>query len=197
MQQLEQWFDELRRSLEHRSVIIDQGEDPVFFLVYPPRMSLDVYRALPQWEARLKHFDWSPRRYNLGLEVQSYVVNHPFYPRIDEYLRKHPDELEKVQSSIRDLLSADDDHLVVEEWVEKEIAAASEQKGGLLEITGVELLHPYLQIGRIEQALQGRISCPVVVFYPGDRTGSFGLKYLRFYEADGNYRSRHIGGFAR
>lgn len=197
MQQLEQWFGELKRSLENRSVIIDQGEDPVFFVVYPPSMSLEIYRELPQWEAQLKYHGWSPHRYDLGSDVQEYLVNHQFYPQIVEHLRSRPHDIRKVTSSIRDMLTAGDGRLVVEQWVEDRIKAASEEDNGLLEITGVELLHPYLQIGRIEQALQGRITCPVVVFYPGFRTGAFGLKYLGFYDADGNYRSRHIGGAVR
>ncbi len=196
MRQLDQWFEELRRSLEHKSVIIDQGEDPVFFVVYPPKMSLEVYRVLPEWEARLKHFDWKPHRYDLGSAQEKFITSHPDYEMILDYLRDNPDEIESVKSSIAELLMKDHERTIVEDWVAREIGVASEKENGLLIITGIELLHPYMQIGKIEQRLQGRITCPVVVLYPGVRTGSFGLKYLGFYDADGNYRSRHIGGTA-
>lgn len=196
MQQLEKWFRELKTALEHRSVIIDQGEDPVFFLVYEPEQSLEIYRELPHWENRLVYAGWTPRRYDLGSAVEDYIVNHPDYTFIVDHLRDEPDDVAAAVRSLANFLMEDDSHTKVESWVADEIAAASKQEHGLLLITGVELLHPYLQIGRIEQALQGQITCPVVVFYPGVRTSAFGLKYLRFYEADGNYRSRHIGGTA-
>jgi hypothetical protein len=175
-------------------VVIDKGEDPVFFLVYPPGMSIEVYRELPKWEERLKHFHWNPRRYDLGDAVQGYIIGHQDYEMIVDHLEENPEELESVNSSIADLLMEDSERTIVEEWVAEEIRLANERENGLLIVTGVEMLHPFLQIGRIEQRLQGRISCPVVVLYPGTRTGSFGLKYLGFYDADGNYRSRHIGG---
>ena len=210
MHQLEQWYSELRRSLQHRSVVIDKGEDPVFFVVYPPRMTLRIYKELPSWKARLRSDGFLTRTFDLGMALESFIADHEHYPEIVEYLRDNPEEIEAARRSIADLLMKDRQRTILEDWVAAEIKEATELHGdddgsqnrasgdqGLLFLTGIEHLHPYLQIGRIEQSLQGRITCPVVVFYPGLRTSAFGLRYLGFYPADGNYRSRHIGGTYR
>jgi hypothetical protein len=55
-------------------------------------------------------------------------------------------------------------------------------------------LHPYLRIGAIEQRLQGKVTVPVVILYPGTRRGQTNLSFLGIYPEDGNYRSIHIGG---
>ena len=38
------------------------------------------------------------------------------------------------------------------------------------------------------------LKVPTVVFYPGRRSGQFGLHFLGFYPEDGNYRATLIGG---
>ena len=73
------------------------------------------------------------------------------------------------------------------------IAEASALEGGLLLITDLEAIHPYLRINSLEAQLHGSVSCPVVVLYPGRREGRTSLRFLEFYPADPNYRSEHIG----
>jgi hypothetical protein len=77
--------------------------------------------------------------------------------------------------------------------IESKLSAAESHGSGLLLITDLEALHPYLRINTIETKLQGRIRCPVVVLYPGKREGRTSLRFLEFYPADPNYRSEHIG----
>ena len=201
MTQLETWFDDLRRTLKHRSLLINQGEDPIFFLVYPPDRSLEIYRALPDLRSKLIHDQWQPRTYDLGAAVEAFITGHRDYPLVADFLRDNPDRLDAANKSLSDFLNRSVEETFLEEWLAAEIDAveidaAERREGALLLVVGLELLHPYIQIGRIEQKLQGRVRCPVVVLYPGTRTGSFGLKYLGFYKADGNYRSRHVGGTA-
>lgn len=192
--QLERWFDELMHALRQRTVFVNQGDDPVYFLVYPPIASLEVYRLLPDWQKKLKHGGWTPHLFNVGMELTEFIVRHPDAEMILEHERANPADQPTVIESVRQLLRDGADAIVVESWVLDQIDRASELDNGLLLLTGIELLHPYLQIGRIEQRLQGRFTVPTVVLYPGTKTSTFGLKYLGFYEPDGNYRSRHIGG---
>lgn len=192
--QLERWFDELMHALRQRTVFVNQGDDPVYFLVYPPIASLEVYRLLPDWQKKLKHAGWTPHTFNVGMALMDYIMQHPDTEWIIEHEREHPEDQRTVIESVRQLLGDGKEATVVESWVRQQIDEASQLDGGLLLLTGIELLHPYLQIGRIEQRLQGRFSVPAVVFYPGTKTSTFGLRYLGFYEPDGNYRSRHIGG---
>lgn len=199
MDQLEQSFSDLRRALTHRSLLVDQGEDPVFFLVYPPKDSIRMYQRKSDLVTVLRHDGWHPREFDLGERLERYITDHEDYEFIRQGLRDDPDDpqiVADVYQSVRQLLQDGLDGTVVEGWVTAEIATAARQEGGLLLVCGLELLHPYLQIGYVEQKIQGHVTCPVVVLYPGKRTSAFGLRYLGFYPPDGNYRSRHVGGSA-
>jgi hypothetical protein len=61
-------------------------------------------------------------------------------------------------------------------------------------LTEAELLHPYYRTQFIENRLHDNVTAPVVIFYPGTRTGQYGLKFLGFHSEDGNYRSVLLGG---
>lgn len=197
MDQLEQSFTDLRRALTHRSILVDQGEDPVFFLVYDPKESMKMYQRMSDLLTVLRHDGRHPREFDLGDRLERYLLEHEDYRFIREGLREDPDDPQIVADayqSVRQLLQDGPDKTVVEGWVTAEIASAAQHPGGLLLVYGLELLHPYLQIGYVEQKIQGKVDCPVVVLYPGKRTSAFGLRYLGFYPPDGNYRSRHVGG---
>ena len=61
-------------------------------------------------------------------------------------------------------------------------------------VTDAGLVHPYFRIRTLESALHDRVKIPTVIFYPGRRSGQYGLCFLGFYSVDGNYRSTLIGG---
>jgi hypothetical protein len=56
------------------------------------------------------------------------------------------------------------------------------------------LLHPWFRVRMLETWFHDAIRCPTVLFYPGRRSGQFGLHFLGFYPEDGNYRSTIVGG---
>lgn len=191
---LNEWFDELLHILGRRTVFINQGDDPVYFLVYPPRWSLAAYELLPTWESMLRHAGYTPRVFNLGLVLTEFLRSHKYRNTLIAYERSKPRDLKGAAKSVADLLQLKDGPHIAETWIQSEIQAATVEPEGFLIITGIELLHPYFQIGRIEQRLQGKFKVPTLVLYPGTRTGTFGLQYLGIYPPDGNYRSRHVGG---
>jgi len=190
---LSEWFDELLHILGRRTVFINQGDDPVYFLVYPPRWSLVAYELLPTWESLLRHAGYTPRIFNLGLALTDFLGSHKYRDTLVKYEGSKPRDLKGAVKSVTDLLQAEKGAHIAEKWILAELEAAA-KPGGLLVITGIELLHPYFQIGRIEQRLQGKFTVPTLILYPGTRTGTFGLRYLGFYPPDGNYRSKHVGG---
>jgi hypothetical protein len=51
-----------------------------------------------------------------------------------------------------------------------------------------------MRIGAIETKLAGKFQIPTIFLYPGERTGKTRLRFLGFYQEDGNYRSVHVGG---
>ena len=77
--------------------------------------------------------------------------------------------------------------------IRQKMAEASSYSNGLLLITDLEAIHPYLRINSIEAKIQDEVRSPVIVLYPGKREGKTSLKFLEFYPADPNYRSEHVG----
>ena len=193
-QTLNEWFEELLRMLGRITVFINQGDDPVYFLVFPPQWTLEAYELLPTWESMLRHEGHVPRVFNIGLTLTEYIRTHRYREMLISYERSKPQDYKSAIKSVRDLLQPQNSPHLAEQWILSELEKAGAVKGGLLLITGIELLHPYFQIGRIEQRLQGKFTVPTLVLYPGTRTGTFGLKYLDLYPPDGNYRSKHVGG---
>ena len=78
--------------------------------------------------------------------------------------------------------------------LEQKLAGLEGENNPILLVTDLEGLHPYMRIGAIEGQLQGKFNIPTVFFYPGERMGKTGLRFLGFYQSDGNYRSVHVGG---
>jgi Domain of unknown function (DUF1788) len=70
----------------------------------------------------------------------------------------------------------------------------SAPEGTVVLLTEAELLHPYFRTRTIESHLHDRVKGPTVIFYPGRRSGQYGLHFLDFYPVDGNYRSTLLGG---
>jgi len=71
----------------------------------------------------------------------------------------------------------------------------STPEGTVVLLTEAELLHPYFRTRTIESRLHDKVKTPTVIFYPGRRSGQYGLHFLDFYPVDGNYRSTLLGGF--
>ena len=61
-------------------------------------------------------------------------------------------------------------------------------------VTDTIALHPYFRARSLESGLHDRVKVPTVIFYPGRRSGQYGLHFLGFYEFDGNYRATLLGG---
>ena len=61
-------------------------------------------------------------------------------------------------------------------------------------VTDAVALHPYFRARSLESGLHDRVKVPTVIFYPGRRSGQYGLHFLGFYDFDGNYRATLLGG---
>ena len=83
-----------------------------------------------------------------------------------------------------------------EDRLAEEVASRIGQASGqsVVLLTDSEMLHPYFRTRAIEGKLHDRVQVPTVIFYPGRRSGQYGLHFLEFYPVDGNYRSTLIGG---
>jgi len=89
---------------------------------------------------------------------------------------------------VRDVLRGDN---AIAEAVATYIAETSPSR--VVFLVDTALLHPYFRVRTLESALHDRVKVPTIIFYPGRRSGQYGLHFLGFYPVDGNYRSTLIG----
>lgn len=189
MPSLEDDFRELRQRLKDRTSLGHTGGDPIWYLVFSPSQMLKVKRSLKAWKAQLDIDGWEVETLSLGEVIEEFFANHPLR---QFWLSGEPDHtLDDTNASLTAALV---DARVVDKRILEALARLSKRPRGLLLLTDVEALHPYLRIGAIEQNLQGKVDVPVVVLYPGVRRGKFSLSFLGIYPDDGNYRSVHVGG---
>lgn len=199
MQSLKDKFEELRLRLGHGRRLDSTGTEPIYYLVFPVSDILEVKRQTKAWVAKLSHDNWNVVTLSMADAVQSVLQNHRLRKSwlTGEKQLLAQAERGKAPVSFRDINKTLSKALVdggaLQGVIDRQLEAAEAQRHGLLLLTDLEALHPYLRINAIEAKLQGRLRCPVVVFYPGKREGKTSLRFLEFYPPDPNYRSEHIG----
>jgi Domain of unknown function (DUF1788) len=192
-------FEELRHRINQGREIESTGAEPLFYLVFPVQKILEVKRNIKAWSAKLNNDGWNVVLLSMAQAVQN-VLRENKLRRL--WLQSENEILTKTEKSggpidfreiNKTLAAALVEGNELQGFIDSKLAAAEKQQKGLLLITDLEALHPYLRINTIESKLQGRVRCPVVILYPGKREGKTSLKFLEFYPADPNYRSEHIG----
>jgi len=189
MASLDSNFQELRLRLKDSTSLRNTGGDPVYYLIFHPREMLQVKRLLRVWRTQLTHDDWQVETVSLARVIGDFFADHPLREIWQD--GEAGASLAEVNETLRAALV---DERVVENALLERLQPLEAQSHGLLLITDVEALHPYIRMGAVEQRLQGRVNVPVVVLYPGTRRGQSNLSFLGIYPEDGNYRSIHIGG---
>jgi len=199
VQSLKDKFEELRHRLGQGRRLDSTGTEPIYYLVFPVADILEVKRQTKAWAAKLSHDNWNVVSLSMADAVESVLQNHKLRKLTLQGEQKLLAQAEKsgtpvnfreINKSLSKALLESD---ALQRFIEKQLVAAEAQPHGLLLLTDLEALHPYLRINTIEAKLQGRLSCPVVVLYPGKREGKTSLRFLEFYPPDPNYRSEHIG----
>ena len=184
---LDERFKELRAQLGEPATLNPAKSDPLFYFVYPVAQMLELKRRVPIWAVQLR---------NEGFDVVRISFSELLWQLVDESGRYGPwldleagADVEQINEAVREVLRRED--LLAEE-VAARIDRASEN--GVVLLTETEMLHPYFRTRTIESKLHDRVRVPTVIFYPGRRSGQYGLHFLEFYPVDGNYRSTLIGG---
>lgn len=183
-------FDELIQRIQQGRDFAHASFEPIYYLVFHPNEILDVKRQLRAWTSRLRQNGWTPHRLSLAevvLDISKSARTRSIWLTADA---QAPLEWTRSNQAIANALS--NNQLV--ERVAAAIDNAAESENGILLVTDLEALHPYIRIGAIETQLYGRFRVPTVILYPGERTGKTRLSFLGFYPEDGNYRSVHVGG---
>lgn len=190
MSSLKSNFAELRTRVRDGRELGYASFEPIFYLIFPPAEILEVKRQTPAWIASLKREGWEVHRFSIAEEINSLLSNGPLYKLWLIEDRKAPLEWTRANRSIANALNGTNG---LQQRLETLLEKLEGKKNTLVLVTDLEALHPYLRIGAIESNLQGKFHVPTIFLYPGERAGKTGLKFLGFYNEDGNYRSVHIG----
>lgn len=191
MQSLTEKFNELRQHLKGGISSMKQtGFDPVYYLVFPPQEIIPAKQMLPQILAQLKLDGFHPRVLSLTAVLNDWFRNHKLRPAWQAGLLTADDPRQQFRQTFSTKLERE---RVVSDAILAELEVLRAAPAGLLVISDLEALHPFLHISGIEQQLSGRFCVPTVVLYPGIRGGAHSLRFLGIHRENGNYRSIHIG----
>jgi hypothetical protein len=164
--------------------------EPIYYLVFSPSQILEVKRQMPAWTTKLKNDGWAVHLFSMSDEIADILGKAPLRKIWLTEDRRSPTDWQRTNQSLANALAKGE----LQSRLEGKLMTIQEQPRAILLVTDLESLHPYLRIGVIEQALQGKFNIPTVFFYPGKRTGKARLRFLGSYPEDGNYRSVHVGG---
>jgi|SRR5690625_1054049 len=184
-------FDELRERIRQGRELGAASFEPIYYLVFSPEKIIEVKRQTPAWIARLRQDGWSVQAFSIAEEI---IAIHRDDPRRSLWLmadRKQPFDWPRTNAALANALTSNN---ALQRRLEFRLQELQQEKNGLLLVTDLEALHPYMRIGAMEGQLQGQFRVPTIFLYPGERLGKTSLKFLGFYPPDGNYRSVHVGG---
>jgi hypothetical protein len=199
MHSLKDKFDEVCLRLGQGRSLESSGSDPIYYLVFPVSDILAVKRQTRAWVAKLENQGFQVVAFSMAKAINTVLRGHKLRKQwlIGEktllsqaMLSRKPIEFKDINTTLARALTEGSELL---QLLQSKMEEASSHQDGLLLITDLEALHPYLRINSIEAQLQGQVRCPVIVLYPGKREGKTSLRFLEFYPADPNYRSEHIG----
>jgi hypothetical protein len=199
MRSLKDKFNDLVLRLGQGRRMESTGADPIYYLVFSVAEIIEVKRETKAWTARLENASWQVVTFSMAEAVNGILREHKLRKTwlmgekmlLAQAARTEgPLDCAEINKTIAKALTEGPELLGL---LRQKIAEASALEGGLLLITDLEAIHPYLRINSLEAQLHGTVSCPVVVLYPGRREGRTSLRFLEFYPADPNYRSEHIG----
>ena len=187
MYSLDNAFDELIDKIRDPDALNPAKSAPVFYFRYPPDHMLDLKKHLPRLMSRIREAGFEVHRVSLADIIWDIVDKSG---RWNIWLDLEADaDPDAINESVRDVLRQGNTLI---NRVAEAVTAASERV--IVFLTEVELLHPYLRTRVIEEYLHNRATVCTIIFYPGERSGQFGLKFLGFYKEDSGYRSTIIGG---
>ena len=187
MYSLDSAVNELLDKIRDPDALHPAKSDPIFYFAYPPEMMLDLKKHLARWTSKIREADFEVRRVSLADILWETVSKSG---RWDVWLELEADaDADEINESVRDVLRQGN---TLVDRIANVIESTSE--GTVVLLTEAELLHPYFRTRSIESQLHDKVKTPTVIFYPGRRSGQYGLHFLNFYPVDGNYRSTLLGG---
>ncbi len=181
-------YKELLNSLVEPKTYDHSGDKTICYLTFDKDDMIKIKRNLNQV--------WIDLAKNKGLNVEVlslHKVLADFFKK-DDYRIEAGEDASENEEETKDVYDDLGENLKNQNIIENAILKAQEKvnkKNGVLFITDLEAIHPFTRFGPIEQSIYNKVEVPMVIFYPGERSGT-ALKFLGFYPEDGNYRSKHF-----
>ena len=189
MPSLDESFRTLIEHLTQPQALNPAQSDPIFYFVHDPGETFTVKQKLGVWEAQLENQGWDVVTVSLSQILWDIIKASG---RWEEWLQLEPEaDLASMNEAVRDVLRSGTTFV---DEIAKYVSEARHRT--VVFLTDAHALHPYFRIRTLESGLHDRIKSPTIIFYPGRRSGQYGLHFLDFYPVDGNYRSTIIGGMA-
>jgi len=187
MSSLDDDFNEMIEKIRDPDALNPAKSAPVFYFCYRLVQMLDLKRHLPRWMSKIREIGFEVRRVSLADIIWDIVDKSG---RWEMWLQLEAEaDIDQINEAVRDVLRQGN---ALVNRVAESVSTVSE--GTIVFLTEAELLHPYLRTRVIEEYLHNRATVCTIIFYPGERSGQFGLKFLGFYKEDSGYRSTIIGG---
>jgi hypothetical protein len=165
------------------------GDKPVAYLTFEVEHIPEVKRLVPQWEKVAAHAGFEVEVLSVAKVLLDFFRNNPNRESWFEF--DQVQEKWELEELFKDLGSNVKNNQVVEKAILEAQGRLKGRPKALLIIADLETLHPFSRFGPIEQSIYHQIELPIIVLYPGKKSGS-ALKFLGFYPEDGNYRSKHF-----
>lgn len=164
------------------------GDKTICYLTFGSDEILNVKKQLNQiWVELAKNKGLKVEVLSLHQVLKDFFVKDDYRVEAGEFAADDEEETQDVYDSLGENLKNQE---ILENAILEAQAKVDKDKGVLF-ITDIEAIHPFTRFGPIEQKIYNKVEVPIVVFYPGEISGT-ALKFLGFYPEDGNYRSKHF-----
>lgn len=180
-------YNELLEYLVEPKTSSHEGDKTICYLTFGVDEILDVKRHLRStWLSLARNKGFEPMILSMQEVTKEFFKKDTYRIEAGEDASNDKEEMLEVYASLGNNLDQ-------QKIIDKAILDAQKKltDKGILFIADLEALHPFSRFGPIEQRLYSQFEKPIVVFYPGKKSGS-ALRFLGVYPEDGNYRSKHF-----
>lgn len=146
-------FDELRERIKQGRELGHASFEPIFYLVFPPEQILDVKRQTPAWVSKLRQDQWEVEVFSIAEQLWALLRDDPFWELCVAEDKSAPLDWQRSNKALADIIATGNGLL---SRLESVLTKHEGRPNGLVLVTDLEALHPFMRIGAIESQLQGK-----------------------------------------
>lgn len=188
---LDEFKTDLCKRLLQPRFVNSNSYEPVWFLVYDPKRTVEMAGFRRSLSKYMESQGMTPVAFSVTDALWSALENSPSWSVIKQADETALDQTELMTNLFEIITNSPKENLLIDS-LRSTLQSTESIHNPVLLVSGVESLHQILRPGSIESLLSGSFVCPTLFFYPGKAEGRTGLRFLNFYEVDGNYHSEHL-----